>query len=383
MATLFLMPAMFILIMSLAFENFTDRQEARLSYAVLDLDGTPTSLDFSTLLSDVESLKKSTPPSDEADARLQIRNGKTAFVVVITKGFEQQMGEKDGTPSLRFLIDPAVPSMVRSGFRHYVEASATRAWLKYSLERFGRLNRLPWLSEATKNVGTPKTIIEPIGARDNEAIPAIEPSAVQQNVPAWLIFSMFFVSIPISMVFVGERLNGTLHRLRSQRVSYSLVLAGKFMPFVLINQVQAVVMVAVGRWLVPLIGGDALILPANADAIAGLLTMSLAVSVAAVGWALFIASAARSSEQATVFGSGSSILMGAIGGVMVPRFLMPASMQSMTSISPMGWALDGFHSIMLRHGGLIDVLPTACALVGFGLVSLATAFFFNHRATST
>ena len=379
---LFIMPAIFILIMSLAFENFSGlsgQQEASLAYAVLDLDDTETSRALDTRLGNVELLNKSSPPTDEADARLQVRTGKTAFVVIIPHGFTQQI-DANQTPTLRFLIDPAVPGMVRSGFRQYVEGLATKVWLTHALEQLGRRMMLLELFQATERIGSPEIAIEPVGSHDT---PVVIPSAVQQNVPAWLIFSMFFVSIPISMVFVGERLSGTLQRLRSQRVSFGLILAGKFVPFVLINQIQAVVMVAIGCWIVPLFGGEALTLPGSASAVAAMLMMSLAVSVAAVGWALFIASLVRSIEQGTVFGSVGSILMGAIGGIMVPRFLMPATMQSLTNLSPMGWALEGFHQVMLRQGGMIDVLPTAGALACFGLASLAAAFFFRNYTTST
>jgi ABC-2 type transport system permease protein len=329
-------------------------------------------------LGDLDLLKKSVPPPSEADVRLQVRDSKIAFVVVIPQGFARQIGANQ-TPELRLLIDPAVPGMVRSGFRQHVEAAVTRVWLSHILEQLGQSMTLPVM----ETTATPEISIESVGNRDDGIVVAAPPSSVQQNVPAWLIFSMFFVVVPISAVFIGERQHGTLQRLRAQRVPFSLVLAGKFVPYVLVNQMQAVVMVAVGRWLVPLCGGEALSLPGNAAALTALFGLSLAVSVAAVGWALFIASFARSSEQATILGGVGNILMGAIGGVMVPRFVMPAAMQAWTSISPMGWALEGFHEIMLRQGGIAHVLPAICALICFGLAALAAAAFLNRRATST
>jgi len=373
------MPAIFILVMSLALmDSLPGQQEARLAYAVLDLDDTPVSRALDAQLGDVDLLSKSAPSSSEADARLRVQAGEIAFVVVISQGFTQRIDANE-TPSLRFLIDPAVPGMVRSGFRQYIEAAATRVWLTHALERLGLI--LPQLRQATEHIGTPEITIDAVGSHD--AAPAVVPSSVQQNVPAWLIFSMFFVVVPISAVFIGERQRGTLQRLRSQRVSFGLVLAGKFVPFVIINQIQAVVMVAIGRWIVPLVGGEALTLPGSAASLAALSMLSLAVSAAAVGWALLIASLARSSEQATIFGGVGNILMGAIGGIMVPRYVMPIAMQAWTRLSPMGWALEGFHQVMLRQGGIIDVLPAACALVCFGLAALAVAVFLNHRATST
>lgn len=379
LAALFIMPAIFILIMSLALaDSLSGQRESPLAYAVLDLDGTPVSHALDAQLSSLDLLNKSVPPISEEDARLRVRAGEIAFAVVIPQGFASQIGANQ-TPALRFLIDPAVPSMVRSSFRQYVEIALIRVWLTHVLERLGQSAMLSELSHATEHAGTPEIAIESVGNHENGALP----SSVQQNVPAWLIFSMFFVVVPISAVFIGERQRGTLQRLHAQRVSFGLVLVGKFVPFVLVNQIQAVVMVAVGRWLVPLCGGEALVLPGNAAALVALLMLSLAVSVAAVGWALFIASFARSSEQATILGGVGNILMGAIGGIMVPRFVMPAAMQAWTRISPMDWALEGFHQILLRQGSIADVLPAICALGCFGLVALAATVFLNRRTAST
>jgi ABC-2 type transport system permease protein len=235
---------------------------------------------------------------------------------------------------------------------------------------------VPELRHTAERAGSPEIVLESLGRGETFA----PPSAVQQSVPAWLIFSMFFVVIPISAVFIGERQRGTLQRLSAQRTSFGMILAGKFAPFVLLNQAQAVVMVAIGRWVVPLCGGEAFILPDDAQTIAALWLVSLAVSAAAVGWALFIASLARSGEQATVLGGAGNIIMGAIGGIMVPRFVMPATMQPWTRLSPMDWALEGFHHALLRHGGIADVLPAAAALVCFGFFALAAAVFLGRRA---
>jgi len=381
LAALFIMPAIFILVMSLALaDTLSGQREASLAYAVLNLDDTPVSHELDAKLGSLELLNKSVSPASEEDARLQVRAGKIAFAVIIPQGFANQVGANQ-TPTLRFLVDPAVPSMVRNGFRQHVEVAVTRVWLTHALERLGQGMMLPQLRKVTDPIGPPEIAIEPVSSHDNEPSAAL-PSSVQQNVPAWLIFSMFFVVIPISAVFIGERQRGTLQRLHAQRVPFGLVLAGKFVPFVIVNQIQAVVMIAVGRWLVPLCGGEALALPGNAAALAALLTLSLAVSVAAVGWALFIASFARSSEQATILGGVGNILMGAVGGIMVPRFVMPAAMQTWTRISPMDWALEGFHQIMLRQGSISDVLPFIGALVCFGLAALAATIFLNRRTAS-
>ena len=209
------------------------------------------------------------------------------------------------------------------------------------------------------------------------------PNAVQQSVPAWLIFSMFFVIVPISAVFITERQQGTLQRLRSQGVSHKWLLAGKLLPFFWVNQMQALLMLLVGRYLVPAFGGASLTLPTSPAALLALWLMACAVSLAAVCWALLIASLVRTSEQATVIGGIGNILMGAVGGIMVPQFLMPPAMRALAKASPMAWGLEGFHTVLLRHGGIGDIWPYAAGLLLFAAASLLAAalahVFSVHR----
>jgi ABC-2 type transport system permease protein len=99
-----------------------------------------------------------------------------------------------------------------------------------------------------------------------------------------------------------------------------------------------------------------------------------------VAWALLIASIAQTSEQATIVGGVGNILMGAIGGIMVPKFIMPAGMQKLAALSPMAWGLEGFHTVMLRHGSFADILPSLAQLLAFAALSLLAAVWLNHRA---
>jgi ABC-2 type transport system permease protein len=203
------------------------------------------------------------------------------------------------------------------------------------------------------------------------------PSAVQQNVPAWLIFAMFFIAIPLSNTWVQERAQGTYGRLLSLGLPRWKLLLGKLLPYLCVNLAQAALMLAVGVWLVPLLGGDALALGSSPVALA---LMVLAVSFAAVSFALLIANAVRSSEQATIFTGVSNLLLAVLGGVMVPRFVMPAGLQSLGLLSPMTWGLEGFLDVFLRRGGLAQVAPRALLLFAFGSLSLgAAAYLFKRR----
>ena len=58
---------------------------------------------------------------------------------------------------------------------------------------------------------------------------------------------------------------------------------------------------------------------------------------------------------------------------MIPKYVMPQTMQNFANISPMSWALDGFLEVILPGETLVNVLDYIGILIGFGLLSFAIA----------
>ncbi|ROZ79485.1 ABC transporter permease [Ramlibacter sp. WS9] len=201
-------------------------------------------------------------------------------------------------------------------------------------------------------------------------------TAVQQSVPAWLIFGMFFVVIPIAGVLIQERNDGTLVRLATLQVPMQAVLGGKLVAFMLLNWVQLAFMLLVGRWVVPALGGDALNLGVS---VPWFMLMVVATSAAAVGLALLIAAHTATFDHAAALGGGLNVVLAAIAGVMVPRMLMPPGLQKISEWSPMGWALDGMQSVFLGNPTAAHVLPRAALLLGFSALCLVLSWWGMNR----
>src|SRR5690606_18540845 len=79
-------------------------------------------------------------------------------------------------------------------------------------------------------------------------------NSVQHNVPAWSIFAMFFIVIPIAGNMIRERGDGSLLRIQLIPGSYLEVLAGKMLFYVGICIVQFYLMILVGIYLMPQLG---------------------------------------------------------------------------------------------------------------------------------
>ena len=147
-------------------------------------------------------------------------------------------------------------------------------------------------------------------------------------------------------------------------------------PYFFVNLAQAALMLLAGRTLVPWFGGETLALPARWDLLAA---VTACTSFAAIGWGLFVAVCSRTLEQATVIGGVGNILAAAVGGIMVPRFVMPEAMQKLSEASPMAWALDGFHAVILRQGGAADIAAPCAKLLALAAALLAAALWVHHR----
>ena len=141
------------------------------------------------------------------------------------------------------------------------------------------------------------------------------------------------------------------------------------------------VLLAIGVYGLPLLGLPALSLPGSA---AAYLLLALSVALATCSLGLLLAALARSNEQALLLGGGINIILAALGGVMVPKSVMPAAMAQLAEISPMSWALDAFLTLLVGHGSLADIAPYCARLLLFAaLFGIGGLLLFTRRVRHT
>ena len=358
---LFAMPAAFILVMSLALQNkFALQQGVSIPYYLVNQDHSPQSDELAREFAGLHNFKATTSSASLAELRRQVQQDRMQFLVVIPQAFGAALQSHTPRPVL-MLAGPGTEPAVYALFAAALRSVLARVYLHDALA--------PLASSAAPDLASADRLLQTESLYQGNA-PSQRPSSVQQSVPAWLLFAMFFIAIPLSTTWVQERQFGTYARLRSMGLSAGELLIGKLVPYLTIALLQAALMLAVGVWLVPWLGGDALTLGHSPLALA---LMALTAAFAAVAYALLVANWVSTSEQAMLFTGVANLLMAAVGGIMVPRFLMPPMMQNLSHYSPMAWGLDGFLDVFLRQGGLSMVAPKAVALSVFGLACLLLA----------
>ncbi len=97
-------------------------------------------------------------------------------------------------------------------------------------------------------------------------------------------------------------------------------------------------------------------------------------SLAAISLALLVATLVKSQAQASAVGPMMNILMAAIGGIMVPTFVMPPAMQQLSQYSPMNWALEGLLDVVLRGGHWHSIQHEAGLLILFASIAISLAY---------
>ncbi len=170
-----------------------------------------------------------------------------------------------------------------------------------------------------------------------------------------------------------ERETGTLARLLSSRLSLTELLLGKWLFVTALGCVQLSIMFGWAQLVfrVDLLGH-----------FSGFALMTVATSAACASFGIFLATLCRSRQQLHGVSIVLVLSMSAVGGSMVPRYIMSDSMKFLGKFTFNGWALDGYQKIFWY-----DLPPQAiqlelAVLIGITLVLGLTSVVLAHRWSS-
>ena len=201
------------------------------------------------------------------------------------------------------------------------------------------------------------------------------PTSTQQNVPAWALFGMFFVVIPVSAALIRERVDGVILRLSIAPAPAWSRLLGTLLAYALVCMAQFFLVFIIGTVLLPRLGAPALDL-GRAPGV--LILIAVSASLAASGFGILMGTLARTYQQASAFGPLAVVIAGALGGIMVPAYLIPAGLKSVGALTPLAWGQAAFQGLLVRGGGLSLVWPQVVLLLGFSAAALLAAAGITH-----
>ncbi|MBI5564706.1 MAG: ABC transporter permease [Chloroflexi bacterium] len=396
-ATLFLMPAMFLFVMSNALAGSFTRDDSLIDVLVVNEDrGAIGATLVDSLKSgggfnvqtDWEGATLTREALTRESAEQLIIDQKYSIALVIPAEFSDQIrsqiGAQNPTPApIDLIVDPATSEQMLGPVKGAVAGLAQQAAMSSlmpmgidlilsSIEQNGGSIPAPMRAQLTTNTDQTSTLGGGNLVELNQVQPAgmtVEqfPNTVQQNVPGWTLFGVFFIAQLVATSILEEKKVGSFRRLLAAPMSRATLLLGKLLPYLIINLIQIALMFAVGVFLLPLTGLPRLELGQHPES---LILVSVCASLAANGLGLLLAAVGKTVEQVGGLSSLLVVTMAAVGGVMVPRFVMPEFMQTLSLVSPHAWALSAYQDILVRGYGIAQILPACGALLLF-----AAAFF--------
>lgn len=400
---LFLMPAILVVVITLVQENImelTGQKKTQVLFLDLDQGDLGRSLQTQLKTGNLELVVEEEKQQDIEDIQAAVADGDYQAGIVIPKGassrfneatarlFQQKEGldtSQDSPTPLHLFIDPGIMAGLRSN---------VTGRLQMALTAMAQEAKITMLSKTLQDAMASLNVPAEVAPLDSSRITALfsqplltltenqnqsgvtEPShynPVQQNVPAWALFGMFFTAIPIAGSILQERRSGIWVRLMALPVSPLVLFTGKAVAYMAICLCQFLLIGLIGAFVFPLIGLPAFTVTTNLPAV--LLTVLFA-ALAACGYGIFLGTVCSSYEQASTLGATSVVAAAAIGGVMVPVYAMPHTMQRLSIISPLNWALTAFQDLLLRAAPLASILDdlgrlflffSVCALLAWKL----------------
>ncbi|MBU1639041.1 MAG: ABC transporter permease, partial [Proteobacteria bacterium] len=388
---LFLMPAVLVLIITLVQQNVMELTgEQRTTIVFIDEDQGALGKDFLAGLTEDSTLSVvSWPPERGQEALALVNNGDYTACLLLPAGTEKQLkknlalafgnqdipdiNQPDSLSHLSVHFDPAILPAFRAGLMGKLQMAFGQVEMAEKIKSLeihltSKLSELgipaQYLAGEELGIGSLKLPLLSVQEQGG-AISEVQPGVVQQNVPAWALFGMFFTVLPLGGALLRERQAGVWTRFMSMPLSTFSLLAGKVLAYLLVCLLQFLLIYGIGSQLFPVFG-----LPAFSISLAPLevLVVICAASLAACGYGLLLGVLCTSYEQVSMFGSISIVIAAAIGGIMVPVYAMPATLQRLSVVSPLNWGLTAFHDVLIRDKSLWTIES--------GILRLLLFFFF-------
>lgn len=165
-------------------------------------------------------------------------------------------------------------------------------------------------------------------------------------------------------VFLEERENQTLDRLLSTQLSMDQLLLGKWFYMTALGVLQVGVMFA---WAQVVFGVDLL---GHFD---GFVVMTVVTASAASAFGLFLATLCKTRGQLNGLSVILVLSMSALGGSMVPRYVMSDQLRQYGLWTFNAWALDGYDKVFWRELPVSALAPQMSVLLISGFLFLVAA----------
>ncbi len=316
-----------------------------------------------------------------AGAVEQVRRGELAAAVEIPSGFSVAALADGGSGTVRWVAD------VQTSEGQVAQAALERALGRVNqlavAARFSAAAQEPFTDQAAHQAYLEAGVALaervwaerlPVVRLETRVQPAAAESAenpFDRFSPGMLVQFVLFGLTQSATALVLERRSGTWDRLLMTPLTRGGLVLGKLLSLLGLVLAQALILIVAGQFL---FGVDYM----RAPLATLLLAVALSVWVAALG--VLIGVLARNEGQALAVAMMAMFAFSALGGAWFPLEVAGETFAAVARLLPAAWAMDGFQDILLRGGGLADVVPAVGVVMGYAVLCLGLAVWRLRRA---
>ncbi len=370
---LFLMPVLLIFVVTLAQENALKSQNSKTRILFVNESASPfakkllANLDSSGFFHPLEKINQARVTRSQA--KTLIGSGDYKFGVIVPAG----------DSDIVLLIDPTLPenykNAVTNSLGFIIRGTQSREVMTDILSNLQGNIRPVIESLVAEKMRKLPNITETYALREKSDI---KPNVIQNNVPGFILFAMFFIVIPLAGSLITEKNEGSFQRLRSLPVSLTAILSGKVVAYLVVCLLQFFLMMVIGTWVFPTYFGLPQLQVGHQHL--AIFIATVAASLAAIGFGIIVGAAATTHNQAALFGSVMVVLLGVISGTFLPIHLMPRFIQYISYLSPIRWGIENYLNLFIREGNISSILPNTILLIlFFGFAMIISIAIFARR----
>lgn len=334
---------------------------------------------------------------DEKEANDMVLQGEYKLAIVIPEGLTRNLNtkvsqnvskildqfelneEKEAikqeisTQQIKIYFDPTLPISFKNGIKSSIDKMVSQIETQSIYKAFKEK------LEIEEDIFSDAEFVSFLEINPQKNNVEIKPSSVQHNVPAWTLFAMFFIIVPLSINMVKEKNQGTFVRLKTNPISYATILGGKVIVYLAVCLIQFILMLLVGLYLFPYLGLPDFVINGSYFL---LFLVAIFSGLSAIGIGILIGTIADTQEQSAPFGATLVVILAAVGGVWIPVFAMPKMIQLFSQISPMNWGLNCFYDVIIRNNSFMEIFPELLMLGLFFVIMIAISIYYDKAKNS-
>jgi ABC-2 type transport system permease protein len=221
------------------------------------------------------------------------------------------------------------------------------------------------LALATAQAGTGVTV----AVRDVGEARTRELSRFSLTAPQNLVLFVFINAMTSAVLIVAARRQGTLRRALAAPVPMTVVLLGLGLSWLVLALAQSLLIVGVGALAFGVGWGD----PVAAA------LLILAFALVGCGAGLLVGAIGRDEDRVGALTPVIGIVLGALGGCMVPLEVFPPGMLAVAHAVPHYWAITGWQKLVFDGEGAAAIAPSVLVLTGAAAVTIVAAAALLRR----